>query len=48
MRRVWLAVPVLGVLGLAAGSGLHFRERLQEVDGIGPKTYADIAPNVRV
>ena len=21
---------------------------LQEVDGIGPKTYADIAPNVRV
>jgi competence protein ComEA len=23
-------------------------EELQEVEGIGPKTYADIAPHVRV
>ena len=23
-------------------------EELQEVDGIGPKTYAEIAPHVRV
>ena len=29
----------------AVGKGL---EELQEVDGIGPKTYAQIAPHVRV
>ena len=34
MRRGWLAVPVLGLLGIAAGTGLHFRERLQEVEGV--------------
>lgn len=46
-----------GVGPVTAGKILDWRERhgrfnsvaeLQEVDGIGPKTYAEIAPNVRV
>ena len=49
-RTVLVAAVVVGCAGLVSGvsASTGGGDELQEVDGIGPKTYARLAPHVRV